>query len=92
VGLTYSRAKNAFWLGFFAFFCCGLFLGIPAIWVGNRALGDISRSGGRLKGRGTAWVGIILGLLGTLSSLSAGAYEGPTMMCHAGLHQQHRNC
>jgi Domain of unknown function (DUF4190) len=67
-GLTYSRAKNAFWLGLFSLFCCGLLTGIPAIFVGAQALSDIEASNGRLIGRGTAWLGIILGILGTLVS------------------------
>jgi hypothetical protein len=65
-GLTYSRAKNAFWLGLLSLFCCGLLTGIPAIFVGAQALSDIEASRGRLIGRGTAWVGIILGIIGTL--------------------------
>jgi Domain of unknown function (DUF4190) len=69
VGLTYSRAKNAFWLGVFSFFCFGPFLGIPALYVGVRALKDIAASGGRLKGRRTAWEGIVLGVLGSVGGL-----------------------
>jgi hypothetical protein len=65
-GLTYSRAKNAFWLGLFSLLCCGLLTGIPAIFVGAQALSDIEASDGRLIGRGTAWLGIIFGIVGTL--------------------------
>lgn len=67
-GLTYGRAKNAFWLGLFALFCCGFLTGVPAIFVGAQALRDIEASGGRLKGKGTAWLGIVLGVIGTLAS------------------------
>jgi hypothetical protein len=67
-GLTYGRATNAMWLGLASVFCCGLLAGIPAIYVGARALSDIEASRGRLRGTGTAWVGIILGILGTLGS------------------------
>jgi hypothetical protein len=74
-GLTYSRAKNAFWLGLVSLFCCGLLTGIPAIFVGVRALSEIEASGGRLIGRGTAWVGIILGIIGTLVSLGVVGYR-----------------
>ena len=68
-GLTYSRAKNAFWLGLVSLFCCGPLSGIPAIYVGARALRDIDASRGRLVGRGSAWVGIILGTIGTVGGL-----------------------
>jgi hypothetical protein len=74
-GLTYSRAKNAFWLGLVSMFCCGLFTGIPAIFVGANALRDIEASRGRLIGRGTAWLGIILGIIGTLANLSVVGYR-----------------
>jgi hypothetical protein len=67
-GLTYSRAKNAFWLGVASLVCCGLFAGIPAIVVGARALSDIEASRGRLVGKGMAWAGIILGIIGTVGS------------------------
>jgi len=70
-GLTYGRAWNAFWLGLASLFCCGLLAGIPAIYVGARALADIEASRGRLVGRGLAWVGIILGVLGTVGSVGA---------------------
>jgi hypothetical protein len=74
-GLTYSRAKNALWLGLASLVCCGLFTGIPAIFVGARALSDIEASRGRLVGRGTAWVGIVLGIIGTLASLGVVWHE-----------------
>jgi hypothetical protein len=67
-GLSYGRAWNAFWLGVAAFFCCGLLTGIPAVYVGARALADIAASGGRLRGRGLAWVGIVLGVIGTVAT------------------------
>jgi hypothetical protein len=69
--LTYSRAKNALWLGLFSILCCGLFTGIPAIWVGIHALRDIDASQGRLIGRGSAILGIVLGVLGILLSIGA---------------------
>jgi hypothetical protein len=37
--------------------------GIPAIWVGGRALRTISASDGALRGRWAAWTGIGLGCL-----------------------------
>jgi Domain of unknown function (DUF4190) len=66
VGLTYSRAKNAFWLGVFSFVCFGPLTGIPAVYVGARALSDIDASGGRLTGRSWAWQGIVLGAIGSV--------------------------
>lgn len=48
----------------------GLFLplaclsGLPAILLGRRALSDIARSGGRLRGRGMAIGGVVLGVIG----------------------------
>ena len=75
-GLTYGRAWNALWLGLASSVCCGLFAGIPAIFVGAKAFGDIEASRGRLVGRGIAWVGIILGVLGTIGSVGgAASYE-----------------
>lgn len=74
VGLTYGRAWNAFWLGLVSLVCCGLLTGIPAIIVGARALADIEASQGQLTGKGTAWVGIILGVIGTLGTTSAAVY------------------
>lgn len=74
VDLTYARAKNAFWLGVFSLVCFGLLTGIPAIYVGGRALSDIAASGGRLKGRRTAWEGIILGTVGSVGSVGLGVH------------------
>ena len=61
-----------FCLGLASLFCCGLLAGIPAIYVGAQALSDIEASHGRLRGRGLAWVGIILGVLGTIGSVGGG--------------------
>lgn len=47
------------------FFCVG-FTGIPAILLGWLSLRDINRSRGRIKGRGMALTGIVLGGLSTL--------------------------
>ena len=74
-GPTYGRAWNAFWLGVVALFCCGPFAGIPAIFVGAQALSDIAASGGRLKGRGTAWVGVALGVAGIFASIGLVRYQ-----------------
>jgi hypothetical protein len=74
-GLTYGRAWNAFWLGLASLFCCGPLAGIPAVFVGAQALSEIAASDGRLKGRGMAWIGVILGALGTVASTGAVAYS-----------------
>lgn len=73
-GLTYGRAWNAFWLGLVSLFCLGFLTGIPAVFVGAQALSEIAASRGRLKGRGTAWVGVILGAVGTVATTGAAAY------------------
>jgi len=62
------------WLGVASVLCCGLLAGIPAIYVGSRALSDIDASRGRLKGKGTAWAGIILGILGILGTFGGAGY------------------
>jgi Domain of unknown function (DUF4190) len=84
-GLTYRRATNAFWLGVFSLLCCGLFTGIPAIYVGAQALSDIEASRGRLVGRGTAWVGIVLGIIGTLGSLGLTWHQAESHDCNVGV-------
>jgi len=76
VGLTYHRAKNAFWLGVFSLVCFGPITGLPAIYVGIRALSDIAASGGRLKGRPTAWQGIFLGAMGSLGGVAVAVAVG----------------
>ena len=73
--LTYSRAKNALLLGLTSLFCCGFLTGIPAIWIGLRALRDIDASNGRLRGRGTAIAGIVLGVIGSLAFAGAAGYQ-----------------
>ena len=74
-GLTYGRAWNAFWLGLASLFCCGFLAGIPAIFVGAQALTEIAASRGRLKGRGMAWLGVILGAVGTVGTSGALLYS-----------------
>ena len=73
--LTYSRAKNAFLLGVSSVLCCGFLTGVPAIWVGMRALRDIDASNGHLRGRGTAKAGIVLGVVGSLILTGAAGYQ-----------------
>jgi prepilin-type processing-associated H-X9-DG protein len=59
-------ASLVFGLAFF--FAC--FSGTPAILLGVQALGDINRSGGRLRGRKQATAGIVLGVFGCLFTLA----------------------
>jgi prepilin-type processing-associated H-X9-DG protein len=59
-------ASLVFGLAFF--FAC--FSGTPAILLGVQALGDIKRSGGRLRGRKQAIAGIVLGVFGCLFTIA----------------------
>jgi hypothetical protein len=47
-------------------FCLSILAGVPAIILGVLSLNDISRSRGRLGGRGAAITGIVLGAVGTV--------------------------
>jgi hypothetical protein len=62
---TSGKAKAAIVFGLLSF-CLSIFAGVPAIVLGIMSLNDISRSRGRLGGRGAAIVGIVLGALGTV--------------------------
>jgi len=55
-------------LGLLVFAWC--FSGVPAIFLGIGALGEIRRSGGRLRGRGLAIAGIILGSITCLATVA----------------------
>ena len=65
-GVTYSRARTAVILGLLGIVPFSILTGIPAIYVGIRALKDIKASGGALKGRGAAWCAIVLGVVSVL--------------------------
>jgi hypothetical protein len=60
---TSGKATAALVFGFLAF-CLSLLAGVPAIVLGVLSLSEISRSRGRLRGRGTAITGIVLGAVG----------------------------
>jgi len=62
-----SRAKTSFMFGLASFFVSVL-AGIPAVIHGLLSLGEIRQSGGQLQGKQLAVSGIILGLLGSLTS------------------------
>jgi hypothetical protein len=72
---------------------CLLFLaGIPAIILGVIGLRAVGRSGGRLRGRGLAVGGIILGTLGTLCTCVAGlAIPGTAAVRDRAARQQSQN-
>jgi len=55
--------------GILSIVCCGLFLGIPAIIMGKKALGEIDASGGAIGGRGKVKAGYICGIIGTVLSV-----------------------
>ncbi len=57
-----SRARTALTLGLMSLFL-SVVTGIPAIWVGVKALTRINAAGGALRGRWAAWTGIALGCL-----------------------------
>jgi hypothetical protein len=58
-----GRARNALTLGLLSL-VLGVLTGIPAIWVGRKALQHLNAADGALRGRGAAWTGIALGCLG----------------------------
>jgi prepilin-type processing-associated H-X9-DG protein len=62
--VTSDKAVASLALGALFFFAC--LSGVPAILLGRRALIDIDRSGGKLRGRGMAITGIVLGVIGCL--------------------------
>ncbi len=65
--VTSVKALLSVVIGCLFFFAC--LSGIPAIILGNNALRDIDRSGGRIRGRGLAMTGRILGIFGCLFTL-----------------------
>ena len=68
------RSRASRWACLFFFACLS---GVPAIFLGRQALGDIKRSGGRLRGRGMAIAGIVLGVIGCLFTRRAPPARGP---------------
>ena len=64
VPASLPTANEAIWsliLGIGSFVLCGIFMGIPAIILGNNAKKKISTAGGQLGGQGLATAGIVLG-------------------------------
>lgn len=68
-----SRARTALTLGVISL-VFGIVTGIPAIWVGRRALHHIDAAGGALRGRWAAWTGIGLGCLGVVLTVALWLY------------------
>jgi hypothetical protein len=68
-----SRARSALTLGVISLFL-GVLTGIPAIWVGWKALEQITAAEGALRGRWAAWTGIVLGCLGIAGTMALWIY------------------
>jgi hypothetical protein len=73
---TNGKAIGALVCGIASLVTCGLFLGIPAVVLGNLALGEIDEAQGMQDGRQLAiagrllgWVAIALMILGLLAAL-----------------------
>jgi len=68
-----GRARTALTLGLMSLLFSVL-TGIPAIWVGVKALKRINAAGDGLKGRWAAWTGIGLGCLSVVVLLAVWLY------------------
>jgi len=68
-----SRARNALTLGLLSL-VLGVVTGVPAIWVGRKALLHLHAAGGALRGRWAAWTGIALGCLSIVTTLALWTY------------------
>jgi hypothetical protein len=61
------KAKTSLTLGLLSFIL-SIVTGVPAVITGFLSLREIGRSGGRVQGKRLALAGIVLGLVGSLSS------------------------
>jgi hypothetical protein len=68
-----GRARTALTLGLLSLLL-GVLTGVPAIWVGRKALKHISNADGALKGRWAAWTGIALGCVGVGITIAVYVY------------------
>jgi len=68
-----SRARNALTLGVLSL-VFSVITGLPAIWVGRKAVRHINASEVPLRGRWAAWAGIVLGVLSVLILLGTWTY------------------
>lgn len=66
--VTSRKAIASLVLGLMFFFAC--LSGVPAILYGREALREIRRSGGRIRGKRMAVVGIVLGVIGCLLTIA----------------------
>ena len=57
-----KNAKNAMWFGIASVCCCQI-CSVVALVLGIMGLSEISKSNGRLEGKGYAWIGIGLAIL-----------------------------
>lgn len=67
-----QTSKKAIWslvTGILSIVCCGIFAGIPAIFLGRSAKNEIAASGGSLTGGGMAQAGFVLGLISLVLTL-----------------------
>jgi hypothetical protein len=68
-----SRARMALTLGLLSLLL-NVLTGIPAIWVGRKALTHINAADGALRGRWAAWTGIALGCLSVVVVIAVWTY------------------
>jgi uncharacterized membrane-anchored protein len=68
-----SRARTALPLGLLSLLLSVL-TGIPAIWVGRKALKHISAADAALRGRWAAWTGIVVGCLSVAITIAVWIY------------------
>jgi hypothetical protein len=68
-----ARARGALTLGVISLLF-GVLTGIPAIWMGRKALGHIAAADGALRGRWAAWTGIALGFVGVALTVALWTY------------------
>jgi hypothetical protein len=83
-GTIDSRARTAMTLGLLSL-ALGVVTGVPAIWVGRKALLHINAAEGDLRGRRHAWAGIVLGCLGVALTIAVWLY----LHNHPSTHHQH---
>jgi uncharacterized membrane-anchored protein len=68
-----GRARDALVLGLLSLLL-SVVTGIPAIWVGRRALKNINATDDALRGRWAAWTGIALGCLSVVVLIAVWIY------------------
>jgi hypothetical protein len=66
-----TRALVSLVLGILSLVCCGLFSGLPAVFLGRSELKAIDQGRAPESNRNLAKLGFILGLVGTILSLAA---------------------